>query len=282
MSDNLIEKNFIYLLLLSLLFHAAAFFIFINLPQDKPAPPQPVMVDLEGIPSTPPIMTAIPPVERHAESKQRVTREVAPKGEDLREKIQSPQFQQPAASQNQPMPQVEQTTQAPVIREPVTKEMSPAGALFRRPKEQRAQETATLYPSAAKMARIEDNYRKKFGPEVADGETKFLNTDDIQFGSFLRRFENSVYGVWRYPTEAAKLGIEGMTPVKITFNRKGEIVKRELLQSSGSKILDNEVLRTLDRVGPVGTFPRGYDKETFNLIAFFHYGISSGAVRSLR
>jgi protein TonB len=141
---------------------------------------------------------------------------------------------------------------------------------------------ASLYPGASKMAWLEENYRKKYGPEVADGETRFLNTDDIQFGSFLRRFETAVYGVWRYPADAARMGIEGITPVKITFNRKGEIVGTELLQSSGSRILDNEVLRTLGQIGSVGSFPKGYDKETFKLIAFFHYGITQGAVRSLR
>jgi protein TonB len=113
---------------------------------------------------------------------------------------------------------------------------------------------------------------------VAEGETKFLNTDDILFGSFLRRFETAVYGVWRYPQEAARQGIEGVTPVKITFNKKGEIAHIELLESSGSKILDNEVLRALRQLGPIGSFPKQYPKETFNLIAFFHYAISQGGI----
>jgi len=78
------------------------------------------------------------------------------------------------------------------------------------------------------------------------------------------------------------MGIEGVTPVKITFNRRGEIVGRELLQSSGSRILDEEVMRTLASVGVIGSFPRGYNKETFVLIAFFHYGIIGGAQRSIR
>jgi protein TonB len=161
-------------------------------------------------------------------------------------------------------------------------ERSPREELFRAKERGRGSESVNLYPSAARMARIEESYRKKYGPEVAEGTASFLNTDDILFGSFLRRFENAVYGVWRYPAEAAKLGIEGVTPVKITFNRRGEVVGRELLQSSGSRILDDEVLRTLSVIGAVGSFPRGYDKETFSLIAFFHYGITGGAQRSLR
>jgi protein TonB len=131
------------------------------------------------------------------------------------------------------------------------------------------------------MARLEEGYRKKYSSEVEDGETKFLNTDDNLFGSFWRRFETSVYGVWRYPAEAARQGIEGVALVKITFNRKGLIEKVEILESSGSKILDEEVIRTLKLVGPVGSFPRGYDKDELNLITFFEYGISRGG-RSLR
>jgi protein TonB len=129
------------------------------------------------------------------------------------------------------------------------------------------------------MAMLEDSYRRKFEKDIAEGDTKFLNTDDIQFGSFLRRFENSVYGVWRYPQEAAQKGIEGITPVKITFNRRGEIVHVQLLESSGARILDEEVFRTLKMLGPVGGFPKGYDKDEFNLIAFFQYGMSRRSLR---
>jgi periplasmic protein TonB len=158
---------------------------------------------------------------------------------------------------------------------------TPPGESLLKPKEKSLPDLSKLFPTADKMARLEEGYRKKYGPEVEEGETRFLNTDDIQFGSFLRRFETAVYGVWRYPQEAAKLGIEGVTPVKITFNRKGEIEKVEVLQSSGSTILDAEVLRTLRLVGPLGPFPKGYDKEKFNLIAFFQYGIARGMSRGV-
>ena len=150
-----------------------------------------------------------------------------------------------------------------------------------RPHRQTAQQRPQpqLFPGANRMAKLEDSYRHKFEKDVDEGDTRFLNSDDIQFGSFLRRFETAVYGVWRYPSEAANKGIEGITPVKITFNRRGEIVHVQLLETSGSRILDDEVLRTLKEVGPVGAFPKGYDKDEFHLIAFFQYG---GTRRSLR
>ncbi|MEI8355069.1 MAG: TonB C-terminal domain-containing protein, partial [Deltaproteobacteria bacterium] len=79
------------------------------------------------------------------------------------------------------------------------------------------------------------------------------------------------------------MGIEGVTAVKITFNRKGEIMGDgvQLLESSGSRILDGEVFRTLAKLGPVGSFPKGFDKDKFYLIAFFQYGIIRGTSKGM-
>lgn len=282
MSETYVEKKFLYLVLFSILLHAAIFALLLKLPAEKrQAPAEPFMVDLQDIPASEPLpVAATPPAKRQAEERQRVLREVAPRGDALQDSAVPP----PKAAKVLPAQPVAPVDTGDGIRQVETQKrpISPGEQLFREKRVAPAADTAKLYPGAAKMAGLEELYRKKYGPEVAEGDTRFLNTDDILFGSFLRRFETAVYGVWHYPAEAARLGIEGITPVKITFNRRGEIVARELLQSSGSRILDNEVLRTLDQLGPVGSFPRNYEKDTFNLIAFFHYGIMQGAQRSLR
>jgi protein TonB len=282
MSDNLIEKKFLYLVLLSIAVHTAVFFVMLNLKEEKkPFISEPFMVDLEGIPEVPAQSKDLSQAKRHSEERQRVPMETAPKGEAPMEKLfqglvgnkqsVSTPPQSPADSRARPLPQPDSAG----------RERSSKDELFRKKDRTSTPEVSSFYPGAEKMARLEEVYRKKYGSEVAEGETRFLNTDDILFGSFLRRFETAVYGVWRYPSEAAKMGIEGVTPVRITFNRQGKIIATEILQSSGSKILDNEVLRTLEKIGEVGSFPKGYEKETFNLIAFFHYGIT-GVTRSLR
>ncbi len=275
--DRYIEKLFLYLLGFSLLLHAAVFAIILVTPQERSKfRDEPYMVELQDIPA--------PTVEqqgqeektrRLAEERRRVERERAPRGEmerDSGRRIPAPVRPYQA---EQPQLQRPGETGAVPVR-PV-----PGGENLHRPKEQKLPELAKLYPSPGRMARLEESYRKRYGAEVEEGETKFLNTDDILFGSFLRRFEMAVYGVWRYPSEAAQLGLEGVTPARITFNRKGEIERVELLESSGSRILDEEVLRTLRLIGPVGGFPKGYEKDKFNLIAFFQYGITRGVSRSL-
>jgi len=277
MTEKSVEKSLLYLTLCSALLHGVMFAILLNLPEGEPATaPEPIMVDLQDIPSLLPPREKLPPVSRKSDELRRVPQELAPKGIAPRVLPESSRPPAGSAQPERPVP-----TQQPAAVEPGV-ERSARDELFRRKSAELPPTSANLYPSAAKLARIEEGYRKKYGPEVAEGGASFLNTDDILFGSFLRRFENAVYGVWRYPAEAAKMGIEGVTPVKITFNRRGEIVGRELLQSSGSRILDEEVMRTLASVGVIGSFPRGYNKETFVLIAFFHYGIIGGAQRSIR
>jgi len=279
-TESYIEKTFLYLLALSLLLHAVLFTFMIFFPQEKRvAKEEPVMVELQDLP---PGMEAPArekkEVKRFAGQKRRVAREKAPKGEMERERIAPvprraiPSSVQPQGGEAAPgQPEKGKTPHG---------EAQPGESLMK-PKEEKPSNLAKLFPSSGNMAKIEESYRKKYSQEVEDGETKFLNTDDIQFGSFLRRFETAVYGVWSYPQEAARLGIEGMTPVRITFNRKGEIEHIELLDSSGSGILDNEVLRTLHNIGRVGALPKGYTKEKFYLIAFFQYGIMRGVSRTL-
>ena len=278
-TDRYIEKPFLYLLALSLLLHSAMFMIIIFLPQEKKvAKEEPVMIDLQDLPPS----KEAPAwekneVKRFAEEKRRVAREKAPKGEMERERIASvPQ----RAAQSATQPQQKMAPAQPEKERTLPRE-APYGENLRKPREERAANLARLFPSPGNMARLEESYRKKYSQEVEEGEAKSLNTDDIRFGSFLRHFETAVYGVWNYPREAARRGIEGITPVRITFNRKGDIEQVELLKSSGSDILDNEVLRALHHIGPIGSLPKGYTKDKFYLIASFHYGISNGMSRTL-
>jgi len=296
MSDKYIEKSFLFLLVVSLLLHVGVFALLYYLPETKQPPPkEPVFIDLQQMPE---LKAQAQPrqdeAKRLSDQRRRVTREIAPRGRDTRDSMVPMPSRPPARPQPQvPQREIAKATpnRAPATgkssmplpaerREPRIAPGSSVASLLR-PKERSGEQKALpqLFPGAGKMAKLEDTYRRKYENDIAEGDTRFLNTDDILFGSFLRRFENSVYGVWRYPSEAAQSGTEGITPVKITFNRKGEIVRVVLLESSGSKILDDEVFRTLKAIGPVGSFPRGFDKDEFNLIAFFQYGSSRRSLR---
>ncbi|HBA87146.1 MAG TPA: TonB-dependent receptor [Geobacter sp.] len=278
MADRYVEKSFLYLLVLSLLFHLAVFLFISRMPQDEfKGVQEPTMVDLTEIPDLPketkPQLPE-PKIKRHSEKPQRVAKEMAPRSKGEIDRIAPPP--RSAHRMSRPAP-------GPVARRPEPPsqpDRSPApvtrGEGILKPRTAPSVDRPKLFPSATRLARLEEAYREKYRSEVEDGETRFLNTDDIQFGSFLRRLETAIYGVWHYPQAALLRGIEGTTPVRITFSRKGEIVRVDLLETSGSKILDDEVLRSLNQLGPIGSFPKGYSGEQFKLIAFFHYGNGGG------
>lgn len=282
MNDQYIEKSFLYLVALSFLLHVVAFAIFHFMPDKKSiVKPEPYMVELEDLPP----MNATTAIEekntkRKSDVRKRVNKEIAPKGKMPNEHIS------PNVSRTTPITPLQPQNKIMdrgALQEPGKEALKkvPRGRDLLAERKNNLPELARLYPNAGRLSNLEENYRKKYESDVKEGDTKFLNTDDIQFGSFLRRFEDAVYGVWRYPADAARLGIEGVTPVKITFNKRGEVENVQLLESSGSKILDSEVFRTLRLIGPVGGFPKGYEKDKFYLVAFFQYGIIRGSSRGV-
>jgi periplasmic protein TonB len=284
-SDNYIEKTFLYLLMLSIVLHIAGFMTWYFWPKEqKQQISEPTFIDLQDMPQLKaPEPSKKPEVARPSDQRRRVPKETAPRPT-------------PAVARAKPTPrQPDTVSQSPTQASqgapgPSTQPFEPGPSsselLRRKPQQQTgggnggsAKTQPNLTPSASRMAKLEENYRRRFSDDIEEGTTKFLNTDDIKFGSFLRRFETAVYGIWRYPQEAGLKGIEGVTPIKITFNKKGEIVKVKLLESSGSRILDDEVFRTLRLIGPMGNLPKAYGKDEFNLIAFFQYGNARGRLR---
>jgi protein TonB len=296
-SDKYIEKAFIYLLVASVLLHVGVFALVYYLPKEKQPPKEPVFIDLQQVPQPQPQAQRPRQQEtkRYSEQRIRVPKEMAPRGEAPRDFLGRMPRQPATRPQPQPRPQANRQEAAqsaqreaslpkpslPLPTRPQQEAPGSSSSGLLKPRSQGGQQLSRsqFFPSAQRLAKLEEGYRRKFENDVAEGDTRFLNSDDILFGSFLRRFENSVYGVWRYPQEAALKGIEGITPVRITFNRRGEITNVQLLETSGAKILDDEVMRTLRAIGPVGSLPKGYDKDEFHLIAFFQYG---GSRRSLR
>jgi protein TonB len=281
MSDRTIEKSFLFLLVFSLLLHLGVGAVLYYLPQKPKTPKEAVFIDLQQIPDLKSLQEPRQQeTHRQSERRIRVPQETAPRGQDAVDSgLTPPVSPQARPTQQAPQPRQREASKTPPQDTSITPGSSASGLLKPRTPAAQQAPAAQLFPGAGRMAKMEENYRRKFESDIAEGDTKFLNSDDILFGSFLRRFETAVYGVWRYPQEAAMKGIEGITPVRITFNRQGEITGVRLLESSGAKILDEEVLRTLKMIGPVGGFPKGYDKDEFHLIAFFQYG---GARRALR
>ncbi|OFZ18814.1 MAG: hypothetical protein A2X94_00930 [Bdellovibrionales bacterium GWB1_55_8] len=271
--------------------HAAAATAVVAVSKNKPKPKQKeiIMVDLQNPPDAlPTVAKNIPSPAKHEKRTKFIPRKVrsdkiATKGTIHR----TPATDKPTGPSATTDPLPPNTDVSTSVSAVTTTESQPDSGLFR-PKgigSRGGSGTGTginLFPSSRKLGEIEDTYRKRYQAKVDQGHASFYTPDDILLGSFQRHVIDELYSIWKYPPEALRAGITGVTPVEITFGRNGETKDVQLLGSSGDKSLDSEAVRAIRALGPRGTLPRSYPKDEYRLILLFEYGTTdAGAFRGL-
>jgi len=114
---------------------------------------------------------------------------------------------------------------------------------------------------------------------MAKGDTVWLDTEQDLLISFMRRFRDNIYGVWNYPAPAAERGQEGTCLLRITVNRRGDVENVELIESSGSPLLDNEAMRAVRLGATYGPLPQSYPNQLLHIMAFFQYNLNRVSYR---
>ncbi len=69
----------------------------------------------------------------------------------------------------------------------------------------------------------------------------------------------------KYPHEARKRGIEGVTTVSFTLDRSGRVISARIDKASGSDLLDEEAIEVLNRASPFPSPPTDVPDLTINL-----------------
>ena len=304
-------ENHSRLLLLSVLFslvvHSVIFLLLPLLPQDdisqrqqptivqlveRPTPhprkprQKPAKFELDQPPAQHPAPT---PVESHrkADQDQRVEREQAPKGDDVRD-----QKLRPALPEHQKQPPVAAPPRQKKIKEtrPLksrTKKVDKKSSIKKQitaeevqPQQQRQQSPPDLFDLTQKTRERIDRgtlgsrNRTKERDDVPVGDTVWLNLQSNLLVSFFRRFHDQIEMVWNYPTQAAQAGIEGTLELQITVNRKGELLDVDLRHSSGSDLLDYEAIQAVYRAAPFGPLTKHYPHDKLKIRAHFSYQIA--------
>jgi periplasmic protein TonB len=221
------------------------------------------------------------PARRLGPQDQVVERETAPIGED-------PEDSPPSRVAPVPQPRPEAQPR------PTPREEVPAPPVVERPAEQAPPRTAVLpeelrpappserplpdvkdllkLPEATE-SRLESELRSKYRADVDKGDAVWLDMERDILVSFFQRFRNNIYGVWNYPRRAAEAGEEGTSMLKIVINRDGSVQSVQLMETSGSALLDQEAIRAVWRGASYGNLPRAYEDETLTIFAFFQYRI---------
>ena len=102
----------------------------------------------------------------------------------------------------------------------------------------------------------------------------WMDTQQDLLISFMRRFRNNIYNVWNYPEEARRLNQRGSCLLRITVDRNGDVTDVILMESSGSRVLDDEAIRAVRQGATYGPLPRAYPNEYLHIMALFNYSMS--------
>ncbi len=249
-----------------------------------PSPsPKPLERELDLPPQPEPEQPRKTPAKRLGPADQVIVRETAPQGD-------APEDRRPPKPRPEPQPQQQpkakpQPTPSPVVRHPEPAKVAPEGqsppppTATPAPQSKPLPDLRTLTRLAPQtLARLEDEWRTKYRADVEKGDAVWLDTEKDILISFFQRFRTQVYNVWNYPARSVERQEEGTCLVKITVNRAGEVVRVQLLESSGYATLDEEALDAVQKASPFGRLPRAYQKDELNIFAFFKYNLTRRAI----
>jgi protein TonB len=130
------------------------------------------------------------------------------------------------------------------------------------------------------MAKLESDWRRKYREGVEKGDTVWLDTEQDLLISFFKRFRTNIYNVWNYPESARLREEEGRCLLRISVSRQGTIDDVELLESSGSYVLDEEAMRAVRKGAPYGPLPAAYPHPQLNIMGYFSYNLSRATTRA--
>jgi len=105
-----------------------------------------------------------------------------------------------------------------------------------------------------------------------------LNAPEVRYISYFASIKRKIELVWQYPYEAAAAGIQGELTLDFVIARNGRIHSIDLVRGSGSKILDDEAIRSIRKAAPFDPIPKDYNIPSLQIRGRFVY-VHGGALR---
>lgn len=269
---------FYYFLAISLIFHLAILLV-VRLDTAKRREKEPVVIDLLGAPKPGPV-TRLPEGARksinHMVAPHEKGRDIIAKTTPLRPSL--PLFPVPRPEgAPAPAPRTAPAAPAPVPGPGLAG--APPSALRTGPASHAHPGQSAPAPSSTESPRI-------IGPTTADlmryakidretekdrDNTITLDTEDLEYTSYLQALKKRIELIWKYPETARESGIQGSLVMRFSIARSGSVDDIEVIKSSGYPELDRAARRALIDANPFNPLPDSWKKNYFTITGTFVY-----------
>jgi len=169
--------------------------------------------------------------------------------------IEQPPLPQRVAQQPTPSPEVIKVRVAPTKTNNVNKQKNASN------------------PTPILSKQIASNHKgavvKEIKPKQIANSGRYTRSSRDYRSALLRLIERHKY----YPLRARRKGIDGISTVTFTVSRNGNISRIALARSSGTTILDQAAIQTIQRIGQAPPFPADIDRKKWKFEIPLTYNI---------
>ncbi|MGB9595781.1 MAG: energy transducer TonB [Candidatus Poribacteria bacterium] len=109
--------------------------------------------------------------------------------------------------------------------------------------------------------------------EIKKPEIKFAEEKNKILQNYLASVRKKIESKKRYPISARNANIEGRAEVKLTILKDGQLDKVEIIRSSGSEILDNSALESIQKASPFPPIPDSLGQEKIEVSISLVYNL---------
>ncbi|MGC2423276.1 MAG: TonB family protein [Nitrospirota bacterium] len=120
-------------------------------------------------------------------------------------------------------------------------------------------------------AKVDEDVKRTKDPNAIT-----LDTEDLNFTSYLHGLKQRIEEGWEYPDIARRDGIQGDLVMQFTIQKSGKVTDVAILKSSGYPMLDEAAKKALFDASPFNPLPDNWKIHNFTITGNFIYRLVGG------
>jgi protein TonB len=107
--------------------------------------------------------------------------------------------------------------------------------------------------------------------DASEGKDVTFDVSEFHHRGYMRMLKDKIERIWRYPREAAILGISGDLYIRFSIKRDGSVGTIELVRTSGYRSLDEAAMKAIEDGEPFWPLPPDWESDDLTITGHFIY-----------